>query len=616
MKLLIAAARRLGIAVAIFLDRWIGWHRFPSPIALMLLVGIRSRLRDRNLVHTSLGLPSTGGRPLLPACRRTADGTFNDLRYPAMGAAGTPLGRNVPLEAVHPDRYGEAGRCLSVPSPRQVSSDLLARTAFVPAGPLNVLAAAWIQFMVHDWFSHGPTPAPGATPEVEIPLDDHDPWKRAHGSMRVPLTPADPTQAPCAHGLGPSFLNTVTHWWDASQLYGSDHATLACVRGGARHGKIRMDGADPRLLPLDPHTRLEVTGFNDNWWVGLSLLHALFASEHNAICDYLRDRHRGWTEEDLFAHARLITAAVIAKIHTVEWSPAILDNRTAAVGLRGTWSGLAREGGIYKILAAISGHEVGNGIPTTPTAHHGAPYSMTEEFVAVYRMHSLLPDRLHLCSPTSPRVENPLLADVLFGKARAVIDPARFSLADVAYSLGRQQAGAITLHNYPNALRELKLDNGRILDLAAVDIFRDRERGLPRYNAFRRLVGRRPIHSFGQLVGREGREKKWDRELQAVYGDIENVDLMVGLFAEPKPPGFGFSDTAFRIFLLMAGRRLKSDRFFTTDFKPEVYSREGMEWIERRTMAGVIADHFSELKSHVAPLKNPFHLWNAPENQA
>ena len=65
-------------------------------------------------------------------------------------------------------------------------------------------------------------------------------------------------------------------------------------------------------------------------------------------------------------------------------------------------------------------------------------------------------------------------------------------------------------------------------------------------------------------------------ELAAVYdGDIEKVDLTVGLFAEPPPAGFGFSDTAFRIFILMASRRLKSDRFFTTDFTPRSTRRRG-----------------------------------------
>ena len=50
--------------------------------------------------------------------------------------------------------------------------------------------------------------------------------------------------------------------------------------------------------------------------------------------------------------------------------------------------------------------------------------------------------------------------------------------------------------------------------------------------------------------------------------------------AEPPPVGFGFSDTAFRIFLLMAPRRLQSDRFFTTDYTPEVYTQFGLDWID------------------------------------
>ena len=64
----------------------------------------------------------------------------------------------------------------------------------------------------------------------------------------------------------------------------------------------------------------------------------------------------------------------------------------------------------------------------------------------------------------------------------------------------------------------------------------------------------------------------WQRELQEVYGHVEKVDLLVGMHAETPPPGFAISDTAFRIFILMAGRRIKSDRFFTDDFTPEVYT--------------------------------------------
>ena len=52
------------------------------------------------------------------------------------------------------------------------------------------------------------------------------------------------------------------------------------------------------------------------------------------------------------------------------------------------------------------------------------------------------------------------------------------------------------------------------------------------------------------------------KELKDIYSnDLEKVDLLVGCLAEsPKPPGFGFSETGFQLFVLMANRRLMSDR--------------------------------------------------------
>jgi hypothetical protein len=90
---------------------------------------------------------------------------------------------------------------------------------------------------------------------------------------------------------------------------------------------------------------------------------------------------------------------------------------------------------------------------------------------------------------------------------------------------------------------------------------------VPRYNEFRKLLHLRPAESFEALTD----NPIWAQELRRVYdNDIDQVDLMVGMFAERKPEGFGFSDTAFRIFILMASRRLKSDRFFTVDYTPAV----------------------------------------------
>jgi hypothetical protein len=102
----------------------------------------------------------------------------------------------------------------------------------------------------------------------------------------------------------------------------------------------------------------------------------------------------------------------------------------------------------------------------------------------------------------------------------------------------------------------------------------------------------------------------WAEELRNVYeGDIDRVDLTVGLYAEPLPKGFGFSDTAFRIFILMASRRLNSDRFFTTDYNARIYTQAGLDWIDDNDMSTVLLRHFPELLSSLRNVKNAFAPW-------
>jgi hypothetical protein len=141
-----------------------------------------------------------------------------------------------------------------------------------------------------------------------------------------------------------------------------------------------------------------------------------------------------------------------------------------------------------------------------------------------------------------------------------------------------------------------------------VDIFRDRERGVPRYNTFRRLIRMEPVRSFEELTD----QPIWREEIRRVYGnDIEQVDLMTGLYAEPLPPGFGFSETAFRIFVLMASRRLKSDRFFTDDYRAEIYTETGLQYIRETTMLTVLKRHYPEVTPALAGLDNAFKPWRA-----
>jgi hypothetical protein len=635
---------RLFIGAFGVIDRFVPWHRLPTPLAVLNLAAFREVLRAKNLYNTS-DIPVTRPGNLSPIppfeprflYEREIDGHYNDLGKPAMGSASTSaentrdslefdrshpgarFGRNVPLSYTYP-----AESLLLTPSPREIGRKLLARRKFIPAETLNLLAAAWIQFQTHDWFNHGNPPADDP---FQVPLGEGDTWFEC--PMRVRRTRPDPTRDYEAERrrdasdrsykpAPPSYANAESHWWDASEIYGSNAETLKALRTDREgrpvpDGKLFLDGEN---LSLDPsNAEVALSGFVGNWWLGLSLLHTLFTREHNAICDKLRQEYPHWPDEQVFAVARLVNAALMAKIHTVEWTPAILGHPALQIAMNANWWGLAGER-IKRYLGRISQSEAFSGIPGSGVNHHGADYCLTEEFVTVYRMHPLIPDELRVLSVTSGRdVRTFTLPEGVIGdQARLTALSSGATMADLFYSFGLSHPGAITLHNYPNFLRALNRPDGEILDLSTIDILRDRERGVPRYNTFRELLHEPRIRSFDELAN--PLHPGLPAELRAVYGQTDgrdNVDLldtMVGMFAETPPEGFGFSDTAFRIFILMASRRLKSDRFIATDFRPEVYSPAGYAWVNDNGMASVLVRHYPELKPALFGVKNPFAPWH------
>lgn len=554
------------------------WYRLPRILGLLRLNSFRNHMRKHNLHDTQADhlkeATPTNVPDLTPQQKaaRSASGTHNDLKNPRMGCAGMRFGRNIPLNQV----VVADDQSVLTPSPRIVSRELMTRDKFIPATSLNLLAAAWIQFQVHDWFSHGEND--DQQPPYAVPLPANDSWPKPQ--MLVKRTRRDPTRPANDPDKTPSFINTETHWWDGSQLYGSDLVTQQKVRS-FEQGKLKLGGNG--LLPVDLQTGIDITGVSGNWWVGLSMLHTLFTLEHNAICDRLLKDFPAWTDEELFLKARLINAAILAKIHTVEWTCGILAHPTVQAGLRNNWT-RAR---------------------TTEQEHHAAPYSMTEEFVAVYRMHPLMPDEFTFRSLQSGQVlQARKLPQVADHHARELME--QIHLADLFYSFGVSHPGAITLHNYPHFLQNLERNGEVKMDLAAVDILRDRERGVPRYNKFRELMGLDPIEKFEDLSD----NPEWNEQIRHIYHyDINSVDLQVGMFAEPLIKGMGFSETAFRVFLLMASRRLQSDRFFTTDYNEHTYTRAGLDWIEQTTMTTVLTRHLPQLKPLLSKVENAFAPW-------
>jgi hypothetical protein len=577
------------------------WYDLPTvSLKALNLLSLRLDLRDMNLFDTGTPIRKHALEDPPPEAltARRPDGKWNDLNDAEMGSHGTAFTRNINPKRIKPEKPPR----LFEPSPRTVSLELMTRDVFKPAVNLNVLAQAWIQFENHNWFFHGR----GKEDEVlEVPIGDNDDWPEH--PMRVRRTvsmPSHPSTQSQGGGRNIDYGNTETHWWDGSQIYGAGQERQNALRA-FKDGKLKIEPNG--RLPEDPEQPgVDLSGFNENWWFGLSCLHTLFTKEHNAICDMLKRENPGWDDQRLFDTAWLINSALMAKIHTVEWTPGIVNTPALWFAMNVNWSGIFGQT-LKDRFGRLGDSEIFSGIMGSPQAHHDARFQLTEEFVSVYRMHPLLRDDWNIYRAQSGEqvVRDKPFVELQGAHTRSFMDD--FEIGDLIYSMGVEHPGQICLHNYPRALQRFKRIDGELMDLATLDVLRDRERGVPRYNDFREEMRMPRIRSFEELTP----NKRWAEEIRRVYkNDIDKVDLQVGMYAEPLPPGFGFSDTAFRVFILMASRRLKSDRFFTTDFRPEIYTESGIRWVTHTKMKDVLLRHYPELEPALDGLPNAFLPWN------
>ncbi|KAG4958830.1 hypothetical protein JHK87_035463 [Glycine soja] len=520
------------------------WPRLPVFLGLLYLAFRRHLHQEYNLFN--VGTTPVGVRfnhSDFPY--RTADGKYNDPFNEVSGSHGTFFGRNIlPVDQK---------KKLLKPDPMVVATKLLARRTYKDTGKqFNVIAASWIQFMIHDWIDH---------------LEDTNQRVRTFKDGKIKIS--------------------------------KDGHLLHNENGTAIAGDIR------------------------NSWAGVSTLQSLFIQEHNAVCDTLKKHYPHLGDEELYRHARLVTSAVIAKVHTIDWTVELLRTDTLLAGMRANWYGLL--GKPFKdTFGHVGGVILGGLVGLKRPENHGVTYSLTEEFATVYRMHSLLPDNLQLrdiSATPGPNKSLPLIKEIPMKNLIGLQGEKTLSeigLARQLVSMGHQACGALELWNYPEWLRDLVpqeidgTDRPDHVDLAALEIYRDRERSVARYNQFRRALLLIPISKWEDLTD----DKEAIQVLEEVYGDdVEELDVLVGLMAEKKIKGFAISETAFVIFLLMATRRLKADRFFTSNFNEETYTKKGLEWVNTtESLKDVIDRHYPEMTHKWLNSSSAFSVWDSPPN--
>jgi hypothetical protein len=154
----------------------------------------------------------------------------------------------------------------------------------------------------------------------------------------------------------------------------------------------------------------------------------------------------------------------------------------------------------------VSGYDITDPKYTNGGVNHfGSPFNFPDEFVSVYRLHPLIPDLLEyreLNGDPNKIVQRVPVVETFQGKATSFTESR--GLANWGLTLGRQRLGLLTLNNSPLFLQNLKM--GRLqsptqqIDVVALDIIRDREHGVPRFNEFRRQYGLRQLTSYDDFM--------------------------------------------------------------------------------------------------------------------
>jgi peroxidase len=444
-----------------------------------------------------------------PSEFRSIDGSGNNLDNPQMGAAYTPLRRRMP------SHYADGASSMDTPfrpGPREISN-LVNHQEESVVDPLRGSGFLWQwgQFVDHDIdLSDGvdpPEPTPILVPTGDPYFDPSGTGTQVIAFNRSIYDPStgDGTDNPRQQ------INEISHWIDASNVYGSDEARAAALRINDGTGRLKTSVGN--LLPPDdgtfsnaghPMPGLFLAGdVRANEQVGLTSMHTLFVREHNWLAARYAFMHPDWDGDRIYQAARRMVGAEIQVITYREFLPALLGSR-ALKPYRGYRPDVdASIMNIFSTAAYRYGHSAigptllrldrfGRDIPEGPLALRDAFFS---------------PDRIRLEGGIEPVLRG-LAAQPSQRVDLLVVDDVRNFL------FGPPGAGGF--------------------DLAALNIQRGRDHGLPPYNYVRKAYGFEPAQTFADISS----DPDVRERLAAAYASVDDVDLWIGGLAEdPVPRG-------------------------------------------------------------------------------
>ena len=499
----------------------------------------------------------------------SVDGTNNNFFEPDYGSVGSDQFNIAPID------YGDG---ISSPAGAnrpnaRVISNTLAQQEGIIESDLGLTNLSWVfgQFVDHDIILS----PENAELEVEIHVPTGDPFLDPDGTGQV-VIPLDYTAFTEGTGTdinNPAQIpNDITAWLDGSNIYGSDQERNDYLREGSG-GLLKVSDGD--LLPFanesfdnanptrqDPTSLYAAGDIRANENSALASMHTLFVREHNRLARELAIAHPQWTDDQLYNRARQINIAQYQAIVYNEYLPTILgataipeysgydstinpsiDRSFASAGFRIGHTQLSSE--ILRL--DIEGNEIPQGNLTLSDVF----FQSTE----VVQESGIDPILRGLGSSLSQNVDLKLIGDV----------------RNLLFTFGPHTTGR---------------------DLFAINIERGRINGISDYNTVRESYGLSPVDSFDDITS----DLEVQNQLKSLYGNVDNIDLFVGLLAEDHLPGVAVGETfqaviSEQFLALRDGDRLYYENIFSFAEIAEIESTSLADIILRNTDTEILQDN-------------------------
>lgn len=439
---------------------------------------------------------------------RSFDGSGNNESDPLAGASFQPFQRMTFAD------YSDGIAAMAGPlrkSPREISNIVVAQgdRSFPNEFGTSDFLWQWGQFMDHDLTLGDGVDTGDRTFDIAVPTGDlfFDPAGLGDRTIHFDRALFDGATGTDLSNPREQ-MNELTSWIDGSMVYGSNDERAEALRTNDGAGRLKTSRG--HLLPFnkdslpnanglapDP-TKLFLAGdVRSNEQVGLTTMHTLFVREHNRWADIIRRMRPWYSDDDIYHAARRMVIAEIQIITYEEFLPALVGEDA---------------------IPRYRGYTPGD--PTIFTEFSGAAYRLGHTLINSQIMRVDDRGRAH-------RDGHLMLREAFFNapdllRRRNDIDPILRGLA----AQKSQKFDCMIVDDLRNFLFGPPGAGG--FDLAALNVQRGRDRGLPGYNDVREGMGLGRADDFDDISS----DPAVQDALSRAYGDVDEVDLWIGGICE------------------------------------------------------------------------------------